>query len=359
MKEYGFGIVGCGMIANFHVAALKEIPNAKLVAVNDVSEASAKRLGEQEGVAWYTELDKMLARDDIDVVSICTPSGFHGPAAIAAADAGKHVVVEKPLEITLAKCDAVIEAAERNGVKLCGVFPSRFHECNQVIKAAVEAGRLGRPTLASVYNKWWRTQEYYDKGGWRGTWRLDGGGALMNQGIHAIDLLLWIMGDVESVQAFSGALAHERIEVEDTAAACLRFANGALGVIEGATSTYPGMLKRMELCGDKGTIIASEEDILMWSFADEQPDDERIRKEFARRGRTGGGAGDPAAISHEGHMRQLQDMLRAIETDSAPLVDGREARRAVELILAIYLAAKEGRLVSLPLEKDPDFVFQG
>ncbi len=358
MPPYGFGLVGCGMISRFHAAAIDAIPNAKLVAVNDVAEAAARRFGEEFGVDWHTDLDDMLARDDVDVVCVCTPSGFHRNAAVAAADAGKHVVVEKPLDITLAKCDAIIDAAERNNVKLSGIFPSRFFPCNQLVKKAVDEGRFGRITLGDVYTKWWRTQEYYDGGGWRGTWRLDGGGALMNQGVHAIDLLLWIMGPAESVQAFTTCRCHECIEVEDTAVACVRFKSGALGVIEGATSVYPGMPKRMEISGERGTVIVSEEDITTWQFADERPEDERIRHEFARKGKTAGGSTDPKAISHEGHQRQLENMIRAIETDTPPPVDGREARKAVELILAIYLSSHEQRLVELPLREDPEFVVQ-
>ena len=358
MAEYGFGIIGCGMIAEFHAAAIRNIAEAKLVAMADVVGPSAKRAGERHRVDWYTDHNELLKRDDVDIVCICTPSGLHRVAAVDCANAGKHVVVEKPLETTLAKCDAIIEAADKAGVKLCGIFPSRFHQCNQLLKRAIDAGRFGRLTLGDVYSKWWRSQAYYDSGGWRGTWRLDGGGALMNQGIHAVDLLLSMMGPVKSVQAFTDTLCHERIEVEDTAVACLRFENGALGVVEGTTSVYPGMLKRMEIHGDKGTVVTTEENILTWEFAEEVPDDEWIRSDFATRGRTGGGASDPKAISHEGHLHQLKDMIQAIEQDRPPLVDGPEARKAVELILAIYQSALEHRLVRLPLEKDPDFVAQ-
>ena len=176
MAEHRFGIVGCGMIAEFHAAAIREIPNATLVAVADVVEAAAKRAGERHKIDWHVGHEALVERDDIDIVSVCTPSGLHRNAAVDAANSGKHVVVEKPLETTLAKCDAIIEAADKTGVKLCGVFPSRFHQCNQVVKQAVDAGRFGRLTLADVYNKWWRSQEYYDSGGWRGTWKIDGGG---------------------------------------------------------------------------------------------------------------------------------------------------------------------------------------
>ena len=356
MAEHGFGIVGCGMIAEFHAAAIRDIPNARLVAVSDVVEASAQRSAESHGVEGYTDHQKMTERDDIDTVCVCTPSGFHMDPAVDAAKAGKHVVVEKPLEVTLARCDAIIQAAADAGVKLCGIFPSRFHKCNQFVKRAIDACRFGRLTLADVYNKWWRSQAYYDSGGWRGTWKLDGGGALMNQGIHVIDLLLWMMGPVRTVMAFTDTLCHERIEVEDTAVAALRFECGALGVIEGATSVYPGMLKRMEISGDKGTVVITEEDIVKWDFEEEVPDDEWIRSEFAAHGKTGGGASDPMAISHDGHRQQLLDLIAAIEQDRAPSVDGPEARKAVELILAIYVSAHEQRMVELPLDRDPDFL---
>ena len=347
-KTYRFGIVGCGMISEFHAAAIKEIPNAKLVAVTDLREASARRFGEANQCAWFTDLNK-FCEHDMDIVTICTPSGLHMDAAVAAAEAGKHVIVEKPLEITLERCDAIIAAAASAGVKLATIFPSRWSECNQLLKQAVENHWFGRLTLGDAYVKWWRTQEYYDAGGWRGTWKMDGGGALMNQSIHNVDLLQWFMGDVASVSAVTGLLAHERIEVEDTAVAALQFKNGALGAIEGSTSAFPGLLKKTEIHGDKGTVIVEQDDILFWKFAAPTPVDERVAALMSQRKSGTGGAADPKAISYVGHKKQFQDFIHAIETGGTPLVDGAEGRKSVEIILAIYQSAKTGRRVNLPL----------
>jgi predicted dehydrogenase len=203
--------------------------------------------------------------------------------------------------------------------------------------------------LGDAYIKWYRSQEYYDSGGWRGTWDLDGGGALMNQSIHAIDLLQYFMGPVKSVQAFTDTLAHERIEVEDAAVAALRFENGALGVIEGTTAAYPGMLKKTEISGTKGTVVLAEEDIVTWEFDPELPEDAEIREKFAQRTDTGGGASDPRAINHANHRRQMENLINGLESDASHLVDGREGRKAVEIILAIYQSSREGRPVELPL----------
>ncbi|GIW87920.1 MAG: oxidoreductase [Isosphaeraceae bacterium] len=351
MKTYGFGIVGCGMIAEYHTRAINELANARVVAALSRNPDRARKIAEMAGgdCATYSDPDALLGHPELDVVCICTPSGAHQEPAVAAARAGKHVVVEKPLEITLPRCDAIIEACDRHGVRLCTIFPSRFSPANRSLKQAIDTGRFGRLTLGDTYVKWWRTQEYYDSGGWRGTWELDGGGALMNQAIHNVDLLIWLMGEVETVMAQTATLAHERIEVEDTAVACLRFRNGALGVIEAATSAYPGLLKRTEIHGDRGSARVEQDDITLWEFQDTLPDDQAIRAALVGRSAANSGASDPRGISHVGHREQLAEFLQAIEEGRAPLVDGREGRRSVEVIRAIYRSAQEGRAVRLPL----------
>lgn len=351
---YGFGIVGCGMIAHFHARAINEVRGAKLVAVHTSNPAHGRSVAKEVGGCdVHSDLDEMLARDDLDIVNICTPSGAHLEPAVAAARAGKHVVVEKPLEITLSRCDRIIRACDKAGVKLATIFPSRFSEANKVLKAAVDDGRFGRLTLGDTYVKWWRSQEYYDSGGWRGTWELDGGGALMNQSIHNVDLLYWLMGPVRELSAFTDTLTHERIAVEDTAVACLRFESGALGVIEATTTAYPGLLKRVEIHGERGTAIAEQDDILLWDFKPTTARDRAIRRKFAKRIGGGGGAADPAAISHKGHTEQLKDLVRAIREGRPPAIDGREGRKAIEIVLAIYKSAASGRAVKLPLKSDP------
>ncbi|MBL9122684.1 MAG: Gfo/Idh/MocA family oxidoreductase, partial [Planctomycetaceae bacterium] len=212
---YGFGIVGCGMIANFHAKAIADTRGARLVACFDAIGASADRLAAATGCRAYHQLDAMLADKDVDVVTIATPSGAHLEPTLAAARAGKHVIVEKPLEITLKRCDKMIAECEKHGVQLATIFPSRFHASSLEIKRAIDAERFGRLTLGDAYVKWFRTQQYYDAGAWRGTWELDGGGALMNQAVHSVDLLTWFMGPVTEITAQADILAHERIAVED------------------------------------------------------------------------------------------------------------------------------------------------
>ena len=349
MKTYGFAIVGCGMISEFHSAAINEMEHGQLVAVSSRQAENAQRLVDRYGVEAYSDYNQMLQRDDIDIVCVCTPSGAHMEPAVATAKAGKHVVVEKPLEITLNRCDAITRACKENNVRLCAIFNSRFSEASQVLKQTVESGRLGRLILGDAYVKWWRTQDYYDSGGWRGTWDLDGGGALMNQSIHAIDFLQYLMGPVKSLQAFTDTLAHERIEVEDVAVAVLRFESRALGVIEGTTAAYPGWLRKIEISGTKGSIVLEDEDIVKWEFEEAQPIDEEIQAQFATRRSGGGGASDPRAISHDNHRRQMENLISSIDRGEPHLVDGSEGRKAVEIILAIYQSNQEGQAVNLPL----------
>lgn len=350
---YGFGIVGCGMIANFHAKAIADTRGAKLVACFDSFSASADRLAASTGCRAYHQLDEMLADPAVDIVTIATPSGAHLEPALAAARAKKHVIVEKPLEITLKRCDKMINECAKHGVQLATIFPSRFHASSIEIKRAIDAERFGRLTLGDSYVKWFRTQQYYDGGAWRGTWELDGGGALMNQAVHSVDLLTWFMGPVVEVTAKTDTLAHERIAVEDVAVASLRFANGALGVIEASTAAYPGYLKRIEIHGSAGSAMMEEEDIVKWDFAKPNKRDAAIKASMDKSISTGGGASDPTAIGHHGHTAIFQDVCQAIKTGRKPAIDGHEGRRSVEIILAIYKAAETGKTVKLPLASDP------
>ncbi|MFV1967878.1 MAG: Gfo/Idh/MocA family protein [Pirellulaceae bacterium] len=350
---FGFGMVGCGMISHFHAKAIADVRGAKLVACYDTVPAAADRLAKETGCRPYHDLKKMLADGDVDVVTVGTPSGAHLDPALAAARAGKHVIVEKPLEVTLKRCDKIIEACDKSGVVLSTIFPSRFHESSQLIKKAVDKGRFGRLTIGDAYVKWYRTQQYYDSGAWRGTWKLDGGGALMNQAIHSVDLLIWLMGPVAEISACTATLAHKRIEVEDVAMATLRFENGALGVIEATTAAYPGSLKRIEIHGSGGSAVLEEEDITTWDFARKVAADAKLLERMRGRTETGGGAADPTAIGHHGHTAQFNDVLKAIKNGTQPLINGPEGRRSVEVILAVYKSAETGRAVPLPLAKDP------
>jgi predicted dehydrogenase len=346
----GFAIVGCGMIARFHVRALLEIPGARVAALVSRSADSAQKLTAETGIPAcpvFATVDEAVRAPGVDVVIITTPSGAHLEPAITAAAAGKHVVVEKPLEITGPRCNRIIEACDKHRVKLCTIFPSRFADSNVALKAAVDAGKFGRLTFGEASNKWWRSQAYYDDGGWKGTLALDGGGALMNQAIHNVDLLLWMMGPAVKVCGLTATLAHERIEVEDTAVAAIHFANGALGALVGATSIHPGYPKQIAIHGDKGSAVIEQEDVLKWDFSPATPEDDQVKARFAAKVGASGGAADPKAISHEGHRRQLADFVDAIQSSRPPLVDGREGKRAVDLICAIYESNRTGRVVEL------------
>ena len=343
-----FGIVGCGMIAGFHAQALAEIEEAKLVACTSRSAKASDKFAKQHNCQSFATVEDMLKSASVDAVCICTPSGAHLEPAVAAANAGKHVVIEKPLEVTPERCDQIIMACSTNNVRLTTIFQSRFHSASQSLKQAVESGRFGQLTLGSAYVKWFRTQEYYDSGAWRGTWHLDGGGALMNQAIHNVDLLQWVMGPVVEVSAFSATLSHERIEVEDTLVAILKFENGALGTIEATTSAHPGWLKRVEICGSGGSAVLEDDSMNRWDFSKQLPSDKNVlAKNSSRAGTESGGATDPAAIGHVAHRQQLADFVQAINAGRPPLIDGAEARKSVALISSIYQSSAEGRPIKL------------
>jgi predicted dehydrogenase len=346
----GFALVGCGMIARFHARALAEIPGARVAGLVSRTPANAQALLAETNTPTcpvFATVEEAVKAPGVDVVVITTPSGAHLEPAVTAAAAGKHVVVEKPLEVTGPRCERVIEACDRHGVKLCTIFPSRFADANVALKAAVDAGKFGRLTLGEAANKWWRSQAYYDDGGWKGTQALDGGGALMNQAIHNVDLLLWLMGPAASVCGLTATLAHERIEVEDTAVAAIRFTSGALGVLTATTSVHPGYPKQIAVHGDKGSAVIEQEDVLKWDFTPATADDAAVKERFAAKVGASGGAADPKAISHEGHRRQLADFVAAIRENRAPKVDGREGKRAVDLICAVYESNRTGRVVAL------------
>jgi len=345
MKTWNFGIVGAGLIADFHARAIGDIPNAKLVGCCDKVPEKAKKLADKFNVQAFDDYEDMLKSDQIDIVTIATPSGFHMEPTVAAAQAGKHVLCEKPMDITLERIDAMIEAHEKSGTRLGGIFPYRFNDMMVPLREAINSGRFGVITYASIYVPWWRTDEYY-KDSWHGTWKLDGGGALMNQSIHMVDMLCDIMPPIESLQAFTAKLGHPQIETEDTATAVVRYTTGALGVIYGTTASYPGQFRRFEITGTKGTVINVENSITHWQFIDEKPEDEQIRKKFGEI-EGGGGVSDPAAISYENHTRNFRAFIESLETGEDFWIDGREARKAVEVIIGIYKSAKEQKLVKL------------
>jgi UDP-N-acetyl-2-amino-2-deoxyglucuronate dehydrogenase len=356
-EKIGFGIVGGGVIGPLHAQAIGAQPDARLVAVCDIVPGAAEKLASQYGAEAMTDLDAMLARDDIQIVNVCVPSGLHAEIGIKAAQAGKHVVCEKPIDITLDAADRLTAACEAAGVKLQVISQHRFSASMQRLKRAIDDGSLGRLVMGNAEIFWYRAQAYYDSGGWRGTWSLDGGGCLMNQGVHYVDLLRWAMGPVTSVTAKMGTLAHERIEVEDAAVAVIQFANGAIGSLIGTTDAFPGYTCRLEIVGTEGSVILEDGEIKAWNLKSEMGEvgaygrsKEEKKADAATNGKASDqGAADPAAISWGGHAYEIRDLIDAIHEGRAVALPGNEARNALELILAVYRSAETGREVKMPM----------
>jgi len=350
----GFAVIGCGAISRMHLESIASISDARLVAAVDSNIERAQAVVAEFGGRAFGDYKQALALPEVDVVCILTPSGARRDIAVDAAEAKKHVIVEKPIEITIERVDEIIDACKRNGVTLSGIFQFRFKPAWQFVRNAVVSGRLGKLILGDAYNKWWRSQAYYDSTGWRGTWALDGGGALMNQGIHAVDLLQWMMGDVVEVSAYTGTLAHERIEVEDTAVATLKFASGALGVIEGTTSVYPGYPMRIELHGTEGSVVVTGDYISEWSLRNTTDEEfEEVRRFYAPEVRQST-ASDPAQTDCTWHRLQILDVVNSILNGTEPMVPGTEGRKSVEIINAIYKSSQICVPVKLPLGPEAD-----
>ncbi|MEM1221859.1 MAG: Gfo/Idh/MocA family oxidoreductase [Verrucomicrobiota bacterium] len=339
-----FGIIGTGMIGSFHAQAIAAMGNGELGGVADKVFQRSQAFAEEYQTRAYESVDAMLTDPAIEIVTIGTPSGAHYDPAMAAIEAGKHLVIEKPLEITTARIDAMIEAAESKGVTIAAVLNRRFHPGMDAFKEAADLGRFGKLTSASAYVKWYRDQAYYDSAGWRGTWALDGGGALMNQSIHTIDALLYLAGPVKSVQANTACLAHTDIEVEDIAVATLEFVNGALGVIEGSTCTWSksGHPARVQLSGTEGSVFLADEVFEIWDFMNEAEIDQQVRSQFMKGSEPGLGANDPTAINFYQHQRNFEEVVTAIKEGRQPTTSASEARKSVELIEAIYKSAQNG-----------------
>lgn len=349
-RTYGFAIVGCGVIAPFHARSIASIPNAELRASVDTVREKAEKLAAEFGGDAHTDLGEALARQDVDIVCVCVPSGLHAEVGVQAARAGKHVVCEKPIDITLEAADRLIDACRQHGVKLQVISQRRFDPGIVRVREAINAGRFERLILGDAIIKWYRTQQYYDSGDWRGTWTLDGGGALMNQGVHYVDMLQWMMGPVEKVYAKAVTAAHD-IEVEDIALAIITFRNGALGLIQGSTAVYPGLPERLEITGTGGTAIVAAGEVKVWEFKDEKGEagayGSKVKTELPAA--EPAAAADPTALQNASHRPQLVDVIEAIEQDRDPAIPGAEARKPLEIILAIYESARTGREVTLPL----------
>jgi UDP-N-acetyl-2-amino-2-deoxyglucuronate dehydrogenase len=340
-KKYNFAIIGCGVIANTHGNVINAIERANLYAVCDIIKDKADEFAKKYNADnVYYDYMEMLQDPNIDIVCICTPSGMHGEMAVNVANAGKHIVCEKPIEITTEKIKPIIEAVKRNNIKFQSIFQRRTMPAAIATKKLIEEGKLGKIVMANAYLKYYRDQAYYDSAGWRGTWELDGGGALMNQGVHGIDLLQWMVG--QKVTSIFGRADHlsRNIEVEDTAVALLQFEGGGYGVIEGATTCYPGLDTTFAIHGEKGTIIFSDSGIERWDFIDED-----IPRPDA--GKKIGGATGATHISSGGHYILLNDLIDAIENDRQPMIPPEEGKVAVEIINSIYRSEREKKEVYL------------
>jgi len=341
----GFAIVGTGMIAAFHAQAIAQTPGARLLGLVSRTPERASAFAEKYGISLVAStVEEIVRHPEVDALVVTTPSGAHLDPALAAIRAGKHVVIEKPIETTPKRADLIITSAEEMGVKIAVIFQGRFGEGAQKVKTAIDAGRFGRMVLASAYVKWHRTAEYYNTP-WKGRWDLDGGGALMNQAIHGVDLLQWFAGVPEEVTGWMTRRVHTGIEADDTTVAALRFPDGALGTIEATTAAWPGWSRRIELCGEGGSVSLEDDLIVRWDFATEEEGDADIRR-APEANALGSGAGNPASISIVGHQRQIEDFVSAVRENRAPMVDGKEGRKAVALVDAIYRSAREGRPVS-------------
>ncbi|MDA0746093.1 MAG: Gfo/Idh/MocA family oxidoreductase [bacterium] len=345
--KLGFGIIGCGVIAPAHRTGIEACEDAELIAVCDFEEDKGKKFAaESGGVKFYKDYEKMVTDPDIDIVSVCTPSGLHGDGIIAAAQAGKHALSEKPLDIKRDRLTEIIKTCRGANVKLGGIFQSRTSEDMIKVREAIRNGLLGPMTLGDAFLKDYRSQAYYNSAGWRGTWALDGGGALMNQGVHGVDLLIWLMNsDVESVFARAEHKVRD-IEVEDTAVANLKFKNGAFGTLIGTTSCNPGEARRIELHGKHGTITVSGSKISRWATTTEE-DGRAEDTEPPKTVEVQGAVSNPKAISHSGHIWLINDMVQAVKENRDPYVTGESARKAVDLILAIYESAQTGKEVQV------------
>ncbi|MDF2962259.1 MAG: oxidoreductase [Paenibacillus sp.] len=323
-KTTKFAILGCGVIAEIHANAIRETEEAELVAVCDNDPFKGRQFAGKHGGTLYHELEQMLQNEEIEVVSICTPSGFHADQAILAARAGKHVLAEKPMAICLDDAKRMISVCKEQGVLLGTIFPRRMSPAAQFVKKWIQDGRLGKLSLCDASMKIYRSQQYYDSAGWRGTWDIDGGGAMMNQGIHTVDLLQWLAGPVQSVYGKARTLLRQ-IEVEDTAVSLLEFKNGAVGVLEVTTTSYPDFGQRLELHGEKGSIIYKEDEIVLLKVEGEEVPIPKFK---------------PFQVIPDGHRMQIRDMALAVQENLIPVVPGEEGLHALEIILGTYESSR-------------------
>lgn len=343
-EQFRFGIIGSGVISEYHARAIQAQSNGKIVAVSDIIRENAEKFAGKYHCEVAGDWQKMITRDDIDAVCICTPTGLHAQQSIAAAKAGKHVLVEKTMAIRVKDATEMIHVARDQGVKLGVIYQKRTEEAPNRIKKAVENGVFGRMIFGDASIKYWRNQAYYDSAAWRGTWEHEGGGSTITQGSHGIDLLLYMMGDVEKIYAKIDTVAHKNIEVEDIAIAILTFKNGAYGRLQTASATNPGQGNVFDINGTLGTAILVEDRITSWAVSDSK---ETLAKETITevKGEAGTAASSSTQFPVEGHIIQVKNFIAAVRTGEELICSGEEGRRSLQLIAALYESARRGEEV--------------
>lgn len=340
IEELKIGIVGCGTISGVHAQVLRESKNGKVVSAFSRNENNLKKITDEYSIKGYPNYDLFLNDPDIDVVSICTPSGTHLDYAEKAALAGKHVIIEKPIEVNIERAHRIIDVCKTNNVRLAVIYQNRFTDDVIKMKEAIAGGEIGKIFMADAYIKWYRTQEYYDSAAWRGTFELDGGGVLINQAIHTIDLLLWLAGNVETVSANIGTFTHKNIEGEDNAVALLKFANEAIGVIEASTSIIPVFKRKIEIHGENGTAVLEGDNFKLLK-AEEDLEKPEVTKSNS------GGSSPLAGFSIEPHKKQFEQIIDAIINDEETIVSGEESLKSLALVKAIYESSKQNKTINL------------
>ncbi len=343
-KVYGVALAGAGMVSGAHADSILELDSTDLKVVYSRTEARAKKFADSYSVPWTCDYGEIIKRDDVDIVDITTAPWRHADMGIAAAEAGKHVIVEKPMDVSLEKCGMLIDACRKNNVKLAVIFQNRYKKAVRRVKNYCDSGGLGTLLYAGAHVKWYRPQEYYDGDDWRGQKKTEGGGVVFGQAGHSLDLLMWIFGPVEEVYARTAATpVHRHIDVEDLGIVSLKFKNGALGALEAATSLYPGMSERIELHGTRGTIVIEQGRIKMWEIKNPGPGDAPGDVEEE----TGTGARDPMAFPITWHKLQIEDMCRAIDEDREPEINGYEGRKLNSVCRCIYQSAESNSPVAV------------
>ena len=344
MTPLRFGLVGCGVIHGWHADVLAHMPGeAELVAVCDIVPERAQAAADKRGALAYTHYKKMLARGDIDAVAIATPSGLHADMAQMAIKAGKHVIVEKPMDVSLRKANALVNAARAAGRVLMPISQNRYGKGIRQLHEWLAQGKLGRLVYGEATVKWYRSQEYYDSGDWRGTWALDGGGALANQGVHYADLLRWTMGPIKNLSARAATLGHARVEVEDVVTASIEFASGALGTLTATTCAFPGFATTLEVYGTEGSVRTANNELVEAVFTNGE------KYDSASTPAPPTGASDPAALGIYNHLCQFRDFVGAVREGRDPWITGEMGRDALEVVVGVYRAARTGKSVAFPL----------